>query len=149
MGAAYSDDLRKKVIQACERRRESQREIAELFSVSLSFVESVWQHYRHSGGEVVPMRRRAGRHTHLDATSRGRLREWLDEQPDLTLKELIDRLKTATGVVVSGPTMCRALQQMGMRRKKRQYMPRNGTVRAYVWHAVGTDGKSPSFQSRS
>jgi transposase len=92
MGAPYSDDLRRKVIQTCERKRESQREIAELFSVSISFVESVWQHYRHSDGEVVPLRCRAGRHAHLDAASRARLRAWLEEQPDLTLKELIDRL---------------------------------------------------------
>jgi hypothetical protein len=45
MGAPYSDDLHKKVIQACKRRSQSQREIAELFSVSISFVESVWRHY--------------------------------------------------------------------------------------------------------
>ena len=149
MGAAYSNDLRRKVIQACQRRRESQRKIAEFFSVSKSFVESVWQHYRQSGGEVVPVRRRAGRHTHLDGAGRARLREWLDEQPDLTLKELVDRLRLATGVVVSEPTMCRMLQQLGMRRKKRPYMPRNGIARGYVWRGVDTDGKSPHSRSRS
>jgi transposase len=148
MGAPYSDDLRRKVIQACERRRESQREIAELFSVSISFVESVWQHYRHSGGEVVPIRRRAGRHARLDAQCRDRLRGWLEEQSDLTLKELIDRLQAATGIAVSEPTMCRVLQQLGMRRKKRRYMPRSATARAYVWHAAGTGGISPGIHAK-
>lgn len=148
MGAPYSDDLRRKVIQACERKRESQRAIAELFSVSISFVESVWQHYRQSGGEVVPPRRRAGRHARLDAASRTRLRGWLEEQPDLTLQELIDRLQAATGIAVSEPTMCRVLQQLGMRRKKRPYMPRSGTARAYVWHAVGIGGASPSTHAK-
>jgi transposase len=148
MGAPYSDDLRRKVIQACERRRESQRAIAELFSVSVSFVESVWQHYRHSAGEVVPPRRRAGRHARLDAASRARLRGWLEEQSDLTLKELIDRLQAATGIAVSEPTMCRVLQQLGMRRKKRPYLPRNGIARAYVWHAAGTGGASPSTRAK-
>jgi transposase len=148
MGAPYSDDLRRKVILACERKRESQREIAELFSVSVSFVESVWQHYRHSGGEVVPRRRRAGRHAHLDAATRARLRGWLEEQPDFTLKELIGRLQGETGTAVSEPTMCRVLQQLGMRRKKRPYMPRSGTARASVWRAAGTGGASVSTRAK-
>lgn len=149
MGAPYSDDLRRKVILACERRHQSQREIAELFSVSISFVESVWRHYCHSGGEVVPRRRRAGRHSRLDAASLACLQKWLEEQPDLTLKELINRLATETGIAVSEPTMCRVLQQLGMRRKKRPYMPRSGTVRAYTWHAAGTGAKLPRSLRKS
>jgi transposase len=148
MGAPYSDDLRRKVILACERRRESQRQIAELFSVSVSFVESVWRHYCHSGGEVVPRRHRAGRHARLDATHREQVRGWLETQSDLTLKELIDRLHASTGIMVSAPTMCRVLQQLGMHRKKRAYMPRNGTARAYVWHAAGTGGTSPATHAK-
>jgi transposase len=149
MSAPYSDDLRRKVIQACARKRESQRAIAELFSVSLSFVESVWQHYRHNGGEVVPHRRRAGRHARLDSASCTRLRTWLEAQPDLTLKELIERLQMATGMAVSAPTMCRVLRQLGMRRKKRRSMPRSATARAYVWHAVNTGGASPATRAKS
>lgn len=149
MGAPYSDDLRRKVIQACERKRQSQREIAELFGVSLSFVESVWQHYRVSGGVVTPRRRRAGRHACMDAACRAHLRGWLEEQADLTLRELIDRLQQATGMAVSEPTMCRVLQQMGLRRKKRPYMPRNGTARAYVRPVANTASKSFVSQLRS
>lgn len=149
MPVPYSEDLRRKIIQACERGTESQRQIAEWFSVSQSFVESVWHHYRHSGGECVPHRRRAGRHPRLDEACHEKLRGWLEEQSDLTLQELIDRLGAAMGIVVSEPTMCRVLQQLGMRRKKRHYMPRNGTVRAYVWHAADTGGKSTGSRSKS
>jgi transposase len=49
MPVPYSEDLRRKIVQACERGTQSQRAIAEFFSVSQSFVESVWHHYRHSG----------------------------------------------------------------------------------------------------
>lgn len=149
MAAPYSEDLRRKVIQACERQRQSQREIAELFSVSISFVESVWRHYCHSGGEVVPRRGRGGRHSRLDAASLAHLRTWLEEQPDLTLRELIERLATKTGIAVSEPTMCRALQRLGMRGKKRHYTPPNGTARTYVWHAVNTGDKSSSLLRKS
>lgn len=41
MAAPYSEDLRRKVVQACERGTQSQREVAELFNVSLSFVDDV------------------------------------------------------------------------------------------------------------
>lgn len=41
MAAPYSEDLRRKVVQACARGTQSQRAVAELFNVSLSFVESL------------------------------------------------------------------------------------------------------------
>lgn len=149
MAAPYSEDLRRKVVQACERGTQSQREVAEFFNVSLSFVEALLSHYRHSGGELVRQRHKSGRRVLLDDACREQLRQWLQEQSDLTLKELIGRLQARTGIVVSEPTMCRVLHQMGMRRKKRPYTPPNGTQRAYVWHVVGTAGRSQVIPSKS
>jgi transposase len=54
MAARYSEDLRRKIVQAYEPGTRSQREVAELFHVSLSFVEALLQYYRRSGGELVP-----------------------------------------------------------------------------------------------
>lgn len=149
MAAAYSEDLRRKIVQACERGTQSQREVAEFFNVSLSFVEALLKLYRRSGGELVPKRRKCGRHLLLDEACRNQLRQWLLEQPDLTLKELIGRLQVKTGIAVSEPTMSRVLHQIGMRRKKRHYMPQSETQRAYVWLAAGTAGKSGITRSRS
>jgi transposase len=148
MAARYSVDLRRKIVQACERGTQSQREVAQLFNVSLSFVESLLQYYRRSGGELLRPQRRRGRHVLLDESCRERLRHWLAEQPDLTLQELADRLQDNTGMTVSKPTMCRVLHQMGMRRKKRHSMPPNAIARAYVWHAVGTANKSLATRSK-
>jgi transposase len=149
MAAPYSEDLRQKIVQACERGTHSQREVAEFFHVSLSFVEALLKQYRRSGGELVPQRRKSGRHVLLDDACRDQLQQWLEQQPDLTLKELIGRLQAKVGMVVSEPTMCRVLHQMGMRRQKRPYTPQNGTQRAYVWHAVGTASKSHNVLSRN
>lgn len=149
MAAPYSEDLRRKVVQACERGTQSQREVAELFNVSRSFVESLLRQYRRSGGALVPKRRKCGRHELLDDDCREQLRRWLQKQPDLTLQELIVRLHTNKGIAISVPTMSRALRQMGMRRKKRHYTPQNGIQRAYVWHAASTARKSGIIQSRS
>jgi transposase len=149
MAAPYSLDLRGKIVQACERGTQSQREVAEFFGVSLSFVEALLGHYRRSGGELQPQRKRPGRHTLLDESCQDKLRRWLQGQSDLTLKELIERLHASTGIAVSEPTMSRVLHQMGMRRKKRPYMPQNGTLRAYVWHAVGSASRSTNMRSGS
>ena len=148
MAAPYSEDLRRKIVQACERGTQSQREVAEFFNVSLSFVEALLGHYRRSGGELVRARHKPGRHVLLDDACREQLRQWLLKQPDLTLKELIGRLQASSGITVSEPTMCRVLHQMGMRRKKRPSMPPNETRRAYVWHVVGTAGKSRTTQPK-
>ena len=42
----YSLDFRRKVVQAYESRRGSQRQLAQMFGVSLSFVQELWQRYR-------------------------------------------------------------------------------------------------------
>jgi hypothetical protein len=39
--AAYSSDLRQKMLHACERRLGSQRALADLFGVRLSCVEKL------------------------------------------------------------------------------------------------------------
>jgi transposase len=148
MAAPYSEDLRRKIVQACERGTQSQREVAEFFNVSLSFVEALLSHYRRSGGELVRQRHKSGRRVLLDNACREQLRQWLLEQSDLTLRELIGRLQASTGMVVSEPTMCRVLHQMGMRRKKRPSMPQNGTPRAYVWHVVATANRLPPIPSK-
>jgi len=147
MAAPYSEDLRRKVVQACERGTQSQREVAELFNVSLSFVETLLRQYRRSGGELVPHREKCGRHALLDDACREQLCQWLRKQPDLTLKELTGRLRTVRGVAVSVPTMSRVLHEMGWRLKKRHFMPRNGTQRAYIWRGAGTADESATIQS--
>jgi transposase len=118
-----------------------------LFGVSLSFVESLLHQYRRSGGALVPHRKKCGRHALLDDACREQLCQWLQKQPDLTLKELTGRLHASRGVAVSVPTMSRVLHEMGWRLKKRHSMPRNGTLRAYIWHGGSTDDESAAIRS--
>lgn len=60
MGAAHSVDLRRKVVQACERGTVSQAEVARFFGVSRSFVEKLLRLHRRTG-VLEPDRKRAGR----------------------------------------------------------------------------------------
>jgi transposase len=148
MGAAYSVDLRRKVVRACERGTASQAEVARFFGVSLAFVEKLLRLYRHSGA-LEPDRKRAGRPGLLDAAACEQVQRWLAEQNDLTLAEIAERLQTQCGVTVSISCVHRLLQRLHMRRKKRPFMPANGTRRRYYWHVSNTVHNSPRTHADS
>ena len=114
----YSIDLRQKVFQACERGVGSQRMVAELFGVSVSFVEKLLIQFR-STGQFEPRPHAGGTPSRIDAPARQRLQQWLQEQPDLTLAELTERLDHTLGIQVSLARCCRVLKEMGLPRKKR------------------------------
>lgn len=126
MATAYSLDLRQKILQAIERGAGSQRQIAELFGVSLSFVEKLLIRVRHTG-QVAAKKQGGQRPPRLNQAACDRVRQWLQEQPDLTLEELSDRLWDTARLRVSVSALCRALQQQGMPRKKRHSMPVSAT----------------------
>lgn len=58
------------------------------------------------------------------------LREWLTAKPDLLEEELIARYEQETGILVSQPTMSRALARLGFTRKKKRSSRRKGTGQA-------------------
>jgi transposase len=118
MPAPYSMDLRRRIVQACERGTQSQREVAEFFQVSLATVENILRLYRRTG-DVLPQRRqRLGPVVRIDDKAREQLRRSLEHQPDMTLAELREQLVRKNGLRVSTSRICRVLQQMGLRRKK-------------------------------
>ena len=146
MGAAYSVDLRRKVVQACKRGTTSQAEVARFFGVSLSFVEKLLRLHRRTGG-LEPDRKRAGRPAQIDAAACAHVQRWLQEQNDLTLAELADRLQTQCGLCVSVSCVWRLMRRLHMRRKKRPSMPPNATHRMYYWHASSTARNLPLTSS--
>lgn len=125
MPAPYSTDLRWRIVRACERGTQSQREIAEVFEVSLATVENLFRLYRRTG-DVTPHTHRGGPGGALDAEARKQLQQWVKQQSDITLAELRERFARC-GIAVSVPTLCRLLLAQGLRRKKRRSTPASGT----------------------
>ena len=142
MGAAYSVDLRRKVVEACERGTASQADVAQFFGVSVSFVEKLLRLHRRTGA-LEPDRRRAGRPAQVDAATCAQVQRWLEEQNDLTLAELAERLHAQCGLCVSISCVWRLMHRLHMRRKKRHSMPASGTHRPYYWHANNTARNLP------
>src|SRR5262245_31809233 len=104
--AAYSIDLRQKIVQACERRLGSHPALADLFGVRLSFVEKLLRRHR-TTGSMAPKAHAGGRKPSLDAATAALVRQSVHDQTDLTLAELCARIAAARGVRVSVATMCR------------------------------------------
>jgi transposase len=115
---AYSLDLRERVAAACVQPGRTVPEVAEQFSVSVSFVEKLL-HRQRTTGSVAALPARSGPAPDLDAPARDELRACLRQEPDATLAELCTWLAAVGGPAVSQSTLWRAVQALGWRRKKR------------------------------
>lgn len=119
---AYSLDLRQKIVESYEAGGISQRELATQFRVSTFFVVKVLGLHRR--GERLQAKRRGGRvKPLLSGEMREYLRNQIAVQNDLSLAELSNLIEAEFGLKVSPPTVCRALQKMNLRRKKRVSLP--------------------------
>ena len=78
---AYSTDLRQKIIETWQRGQTTQRTIAELFGVSVSFVEKLLQRYR-TTGTFTAKPHGGGQKRRLDADADQHILAWIQAQPD-------------------------------------------------------------------
>jgi transposase len=115
----------------------SQRQIAEYFGVSRSFVEKLLQRRRQTGS-LAARRQGGGPTPRITAAVQDHIRQLVQQQPDITLSELADALDRDCHIQVSTATVCTTLQKMGLPRKKSQYTPVNATRPRYVRHAKTT-----------
>ena len=119
---AYSLDLRQKLVESYQSGGISQRQLAAQFRVSTFFVVKILGLYRR--GDDLAAKRRGGRvKPILTSEMREYLSAQLAAQNDLTLAELSGAIEEKFGLKVSTPTLCRALQAMNLRRKKRVSLP--------------------------
>lgn len=119
MAESYSDDLRERVLLACEHKEGSRAEIARRFRIGESTVYTWLQVARTEG------RRRAKSHAggpspKLDTDTLQKLKEIVLENHDKTLAEYGEQLAAHTGCRVGRASLCRALQKLDMTRKKRR-----------------------------
>lgn len=116
----YSNDLRERVVRACDEKVGTRKQIAKLFGVSTAWIRRLLQRRRESAD--FSARRRGGRKPPKFVGQKlEQLRTWVIQQPDITLQELLDRSE------VNASTMAvhRALKRLGCTRKKSRCTPPN------------------------
>ncbi len=95
-------------------------------------------HYRANG--QIKAKRRGGylkpiiQNEHLTI-----VKSLVKEKNDLLLSELCDRFAERTGIRVSVPTMHRAVEKLGLRCKKKLFMPANKILHEYKSYGMITD----------
>jgi transposase len=129
MARPYSDDLRRKILEAYAQGEVTQEQLAERFRVSFGYVKKIRrQQLRHQKMERVV--HRPGRKPKFTEAIRERLRGWLQQQPDLTLGELQEKLLEHSQLRVSQPSLWVVLRRkMGLRLKKSRSTPKNRRAR--------------------
>ena len=112
---AYSEDLRKKIVEATERGTPN-TEVARAFGVGLSSVKRYVATAR-EGRSLAP-KRRPGSKPKLDERARKLLEADLQKRPAATLPKRREFLERVAGVRVSDSTVSRMLRRLGWSRKK-------------------------------
>lgn len=118
MPVSYSEDLRRRVIAAWLAKEGSQRQMAQRFKVSLSFVRNLLRHYRESG-QIEAKQRGGYQKPTIQDEHLSMIKSWVEGKNDLLLTELCDRFAESTGIEVSITTMHRAVEKLGLRCKKK------------------------------
>lgn len=117
MPAPLSVDLRQRILEAYQAKEGSQRQLAERFKVSLSFIRDLMRHQRETG-TVQPKPRGGGAVAKLGKEQLPIVEALVKAQPDALLTELCDRFAKQTGREVSVSTMQRVVSPLRFSIKK-------------------------------
>ena len=107
---AYSEDLRKKIVQAL-RRGTTKSEAARCFGVSRSSVKRDAK-LAEEGRPLAP-KRRPGSRPKMDECARRLLEADMEERPAATLSERCEYLGRMAGLSLSESTVSRMLRRLG------------------------------------
>lgn len=121
---AYSEDLRKKILQAVDRGMPKS-EAARTFGVSRSSVKR-YAAARREGRPLAP-KKHPGSKPKLDERARKLLEADAKQRPAITLKDRCRFLEEMVGVSVSESTLSRLLRKMGFSPKDGVWARARGT----------------------
>ena len=127
---AYSLDLRQKIVNTYLEGRISQRQLAERFCVTLSFIEKLFKQYRDTGN-IAPKVRIQQTPPKLNEQQLNVLKEIGSANNDATLSEIREQLKDKTGVTIGISTVDRMLKMMEIRVKKKHYTLRKKKLKEF------------------
>ena len=124
---AYSEDLRKRVVDAVEQGYP-RTEIVRMLGVSLATIKRYLKQYREIGhfkAKSIP-----GRSPKKVAALQAGIVDQLRAYPDVSLERHCEIWEQAHGVQVSRWTMSEAIRRVEWTRKKSRWQPVNATSRS-------------------
>ena len=124
MAGPYSNDLRRKFLQAYEKGRGTLGKLAEQFGVSVGWAKKISAARTRTGQIDRPPWRR-GPVSRVTGEVQQWIRERIGRQPDMTLMELQQQLQEAKGLRLSIGRLWLALRQMGLPLKNSHSTPRS------------------------
>lgn len=116
--AAYSLDLRQKIIDSYNNDEGSIRKLAKRFHVSPDCVRRLINRNREVG-TISPKPHAGGKIPKLTSKEIEILKGLVEDDNDATLAQLAQRLAHKTQVVVSASTISRTLSKLNITRKKK------------------------------
>ena len=118
----YPIELRRRVLDAVERRLGTQKQIAKTFSVSAIWIRKLLNRKRKTGS-IEPLPRTQGRKPAFRGAHIAQLHDFVKKHPDTTLEEIREHF--AHRVNCSIVAVHNALKRLGWRYKKKRYEPVN------------------------
>jgi transposase len=146
MAQAYSNDLRRKFLQAYDDGEGTLEELAPRFRVSVGWAKKISAR-RTRTGETDAAQWRHGPVSRVTETIAEWMREQIRRQPDITLWELGERLAESKGVRLSTTRIWWALRRLQLPLKKNRSMPRSKTASKHS--SADKHGRRRSARSRS
>ena len=142
MPRPYSADLRRAALRACARDDGTRRRVARRYGIAESTLYG-WLRQERDEDRRGPKPHAGGRPRAIDAEGEAALRELVAANNDATLAEYAVAFEARTGREVSPPMVCKALQRLGLGRKRRRSGPPSGTGRTWPRSAPPTATRPP------
>ena len=124
MTKPLSDDLRCRILEAYQHKEGSQPQLAQRFGVSFEYVRKIRRQWRRRGTRERVAQLRHGPQSRISEPVKEQLRAWLQQQPERTLAELGEQLRSR-GVEASRSRISQVLRGLGLRLKKSPSTPKS------------------------
>jgi transposase len=123
---ALSQDLRDRVVAACQEPGSIRIDVAERFCVSTSWIRKLFQRLRETGSYSAKPPS-GGLASRVQEPQLQEIKTLVHQQPDAKLTELCDRLEDTQQVRLSPSSMSATLKKLKLPRKKSRCIPANAT----------------------
>ena len=117
MPAAYSLELRQRVVDLYKKGKHTQPEVAAIYQIGLTTVRDYLK--RDAEDNLAPDVYKPGRTAIIHEKGLIQIQKWIEKKPHITLKKLCSRYYQRYGKKVNHSMMWRACKELGLSYKKK------------------------------